>query len=65
MSGIPKRLRQAMRLRARAYFKLRETCLVGGGPNVFLHAQRVADLNRYVQRREWRELGFDPIVMGC
>lgn len=71
MSGLPKKLQQAIELRARAYFKLRETYLAGGGALVFLHARRLADLDRLIHRREWlgrvesRDPEFDPIAMGC
>lgn len=67
MNRIPKRLRQAIRLRARAYHKLRDAYLQGGGADVFVHALRVSELNRFIQRREWLEQveGFDPIALGC
>ena len=65
MSGIPKRLQQAMRLRARALLKLREAIYDGGSG--LIQAKRVTDIDRLIQRREWIERveGFDPIAMGC
>ena len=65
MGGVPKRLRQAMRLRSRALMKLRAT-IHDGGLGI-AEAKRVADLDRLIQRREWldRVDGFDPIAMGC
>lgn len=65
-SGVPKRLRQSIRLRRRAIYKLRDVLLSGFGWQVPHYAKRVADLNRYVQEREWlRDPNFDPIALGC
>lgn len=66
MSGIPKRLRQAVVLRQRAMFALRDACLRGVGSRVLVLSKRVADLDRYIQTREWlRDPHFDPIALGC
>lgn len=64
--SIPKRLRQAIRLRQRALFTLREASFHGLGFRVVTLAKRVTDLNRYIQQREWlaRVQDFDPIALG-
>lgn len=66
MIAIPKKLRQAIRLRRRAIERLQERCYFVGPRGVVQLSQRVSDLNRYIQQREWlRDPDFDPIAMGC
>lgn len=67
MSPIPKRLRQALKLRMRATVALYDAVAFNNIDLVIHHAKRVVDLTRLITTREWpnQQLGFDPIAMGC
>ena len=63
--GIPKKLWQAIRLRKRALFALRESCFSRFDWRVMVHAKRVVALDSYIQRREWlRNESVDWIALG-
>ena len=68
MSGIPKQLRQAVRLRQRAIHELLLLAQCGlSAPlgRVVVLSRRIADLDRYITNRQWLvRAGFDPIAMG-
>lgn len=68
-SAVPPRLRQAIRLRARAINHL--LLMTQRGLDVHLSqliviVKRITDLDRYIDSRQWvrAAVGFDPIMIG-
>lgn len=65
MSGIPKKLRQAIRVRRRAVQNVMNNAWIVGQRRTVELFRRVVALDNFIQKKEWqRETSFDPIAMG-
>lgn len=65
MSGIPKKLRQAIRVRRRAVQNVMNNAWIVGHRRTVELCRRVVAIDQYIQQKEWqRETSFDPIAMG-
>ena len=65
MTGIPKRLRQVIRMRRRVIEKLMDEAWCSPPRRVLQLARLATDLDRRIQTREWLPRSeFDPIKLG-